>query len=185
MEVLVLTGMRDEEVQHLQWDDIIWENGNSLPKFKIKDKPQYDWKPKNGERIVEPIEYFAVKLRETLKARKARKKITNDRTLLFPTTVNTPDQNFADQIRKMLDNALAAEHEFNRREAHEENIVHNFRRTFATVLNSCYGLSAPTVQDRIGDADLTTVQRYLGRVNDPQTMRKAFEALPFGPKARK
>ncbi|HXA76915.1 MAG TPA: site-specific integrase [Candidatus Acidoferrales bacterium] len=184
LEVLVLTGMRDEEVQHLQWDDIIWANGDGLPKFKVKDKPQYDWKPKNGERTVRPVEHFAVALRETLKARKTRMKVTNDRTLVFHTTVNTPDQNFADQIRKMLDNALTAKYEFNRPEAHEQNIVHNFRRTFATVLNSCYGLSAPTVQDRIGDADLVTVQRYLGKVDDPAAMRKAFEALPFGPKGR-
>lgn len=184
MAVLTLTGMRDEEVQHLQWDDIIWANGDGLPKFKVKDKPQYDWKPKNGERTVKPIEYFAVALRERLKARKARKKVTNDKSLLFPTTVDTPDQNFADQIRKAMDSALAASHEFNRPEAHQHNIVHNFRRTFATVLNSCYGLSAPTVQDRIGDADLTTVQRYLGKVDDPAAMRKAFEKIPFGPKKK-
>lgn len=182
LAVLTLTGMRDEEVQHLQWDDIIWANGDGLPKFKVKDKPQYDWKPKNGERTVQPIEYFAKALRDRLKARKARKKITNDGLLVFPTRVDTPDQNFADQIRKGIDNAFKAGHQFNRQEAHQHNIVHNFRRTFATVLNSCYGLSAPTVQDRIGDADLTTVQRYLGKVDDPTTMRKAFERLPFAPK---
>ena len=184
LAVLTLTGMRDEEVQHLQWDDIIWANGDGLPKFKVKDKPQYDWKPKNGERTVQPVEHFAVALRERLKSRKARKKITKDESLVFPTTVDTPDQNFADQIRKAMDNALKAEYQFNRPEAHQHNIVHNFRRTFATVLNSCYGLSAPTVQDRIGDADLTTVQRYLGKVDDPMAMRKAFERLPFGPKTR-
>jgi integrase len=182
LAVLTLTGMRDEEVQHLQWDDIIWANGDGLPKFKVKDKPQYDWKPKNGERTVKPIEYFAVALRERLKARKARRKVSRDNALVFHTTVDTPDQNFADQIRKAMDNALKAKHQFNRPEAHQHNIVHNFRRTFATVLNSCYGLSAPTVQDRIGDADLTTVQRYLGKVDDPAAMRKAFERLPFGSK---
>lgn len=185
LAVVTLTGMRDEEVQHLQWDDIIWANGDGLPKFKVKGKPQYDWKPKNGERTVQPIEYFAVALRERLKVRMARKKIKNIGTLLFPTTVGTPDQNFADQIRKAMDNALAARHEFNRPEAHKHNIVHNFRRTFATVLNSCYGLSAPTVQDRIGDADLETVQRYLGKVDDPAAMRKSFEKIPFGPSKRK
>ncbi len=185
LAVLTLTGMRDEEVQHLQWDDIIWANGDGLPKFKVKDKPQYDWKPKNGERTVKPIEYFAVALRERLKARKARRKVSQDNTLVFHTTVDTPDQNFADQIRKAMDTALKAGYKFNRPEAHQHNIVHNFRRTFATVLNSCYGLSAPTVQDRIGDADLTTVQRYLGKVDDPTTMRKAFEKLPFGAKQRK
>ena len=185
LEVLVLTGMRDEEVQHLQWDDIIWANGDGLPKFKVKDKPQYDWKPKNGERIVQPVEYFAVALRETLKARKARNKVVNDKTLIFHTTVGTPDQNFADPVRKMQDNALKAGYQFSRSEAHEHNIVHNFRRTYATVLNSCYGLSASTVMERIGDADLTTTQRYLGKVDDPAAMRKAFERLSFGSKRRK
>jgi integrase len=182
--VLTLTGMRDEEVQHLQWDDIIWANGDGLPKFRVKDKPQYDWKPKNGERTVQPIEHFAIALRDRLKARMARRKVSRDNSLVFPTTVDTPDQNFADQIRKAMSNALKAGYEFNRPEAHQHNIVHNFRRTFATVLNSCYGLSAPTVQDRIGDADLTTVQRYLGKVDDPATMRKAFERLPFAPKKK-
>jgi integrase len=184
MAVLTLTGMRDEEVQHLQWDDILWANGAGLPKFKVKDKPQYDWKPKNGERIVQPVEYFAMALRDRLNARMTRQKIKTTAALIFPTTSNTPDQNFADQIRKAIDNALKAGHHFNRLEAHQHNIVHNFRRTFATVLNSCYGLSAPTVQDRIGDADLTTVQRYLGKVDDPAAMRKAFERIPFGPKKK-
>jgi hypothetical protein len=32
------------------------------------------------------------------------------------------------------------------------------------------------VQSRIGDADLETVQRYLGKVDDPGAMRKEFEA---------
>jgi integrase len=185
LAVLILTGMRDEEVQHLQWSDIIWANGDGLPKFKVKDKPQYDWRPKNGERTVQPVEFFAVALRERLKGRRARKKVTNETGLVFPTTLNTPDQNFADQIRKAMNNALKAGYQFNRPEAHEHNIVHNFRRTFATVLNSCYSLSAPTVQDRIGDADLETVQRYLGKVDDPAAMRKAFERLPFGPSKRK
>jgi integrase len=183
--VLTLTGMRDEEIQHLQWGDIIWANGDGLPKFKVKDKPQYDWKPKNGERTVQPVEYFATALRDRLKSRKTRMKVVSDKTLVFPTTVDTPDQNFADRVRDMQNKALKSGYQFNRPEANEHNIVHNFRRTFATVLNSCYGLSAPTVQDRIGDADLETVQRYLGKVDDPVEMRKAFEALPFSSKLRK
>lgn len=188
MCVLALTGMRDEEVQHLQWDDVIWANGDGLPKFKVTDKPQYDWKPKNGERTVEPIgtssgeksaRHFLEALRDRLKARRTRHGVTSNTTLVFPTTVGTPDQNFADQIRKMHDQAVEEEdYEFNRPEAHE-NIVHNFRRTFATVLNSCYGLSGVMVQHRIGDGDLDTTQRYLGLVDDPQAMRKAFEALPL------
>ena len=42
-----------------------------------------------------------------------------------------------------------------------------FRRTFATILSNCYDLSAQTVQDRIGDRDMKTTSRYLGKVKNP------------------
>lgn len=182
MAVLVLTGMRDEEIQHLEWSDVIWANGDGLPKFKVRDKiTKFDWKPKNGERTVQPVESKAVALRTRLQARQKRMGATQG--LIFPTSAGTVDQNFADRIRMMQTLAVAGKgqlkgkpYSFSRPEANGQNIVHNFRRTFATVLNSCYGLSAPTVQSRIGDADLETVQRYLGKVDDPGAMRKEFEA---------
>jgi integrase len=168
--ILTLTGMRDEEVQYLEWSDF------RGVEFRVQDKPQYDWKPKNGERTVTPIEHFSEKLRDRMQARRIRMGVSG---LVFPTSVGSPDQNFAERIQYLQKTAIQNGHVFSPK-AHYK-IVHNFRRSFATILNSCYGLSAPTVQHRIGDADLETTQRYLGKVDDPAGMRKRFESIPFGP----
>jgi integrase len=183
--VLTLTGMRDEEVQHMEWQDVNWDDGIKVGN-KIKE---WDWRPKNGERTAEPIEYFADALRSRLRARSERMK--TDKGLVFPNRERNPDQNFADRINYMQDLAEAGRGQpdgkrfnFSRREA-RDHVVHNFRRTFATVLNSCYGLSAPTVQDRIGDRDMKTTSRYLGKVKEPLRMKKEFESLPFDDKPKK
>jgi integrase len=96
--------------------------------------------------------------------------------------MSTPDQNFAAHIRQLQTAATAKGYTFAPKA--RQNVVHNFRRSFATILNSCYGLSAPTVQHRIGDSSLATTSRYLGLVDDPRAMQRAFERIPFGPTKR-
>lgn len=180
LAVLTLTGMRDEEVQHMEFEDIDWNDG-----IKVGNKlKKWDWKPKNGERIVEIIDCFADALRERLRRRSER--MGTETGLVFPNREGNPDQNLADRINCIQDLAEAGKgqpndkpYKFSRREARTK-VIHNFRRTFATILSNCYHLSAQTVQDRIGDRDIETTSRYLGKVKHPLQMKEEFEKLPFG-----
>ena len=179
MAVLTLTGMRDEEVQHMEFEDIDHNDG-----IKVGNKlKKWDWKPKNGERILEPIEHFAEVLRERLKRRSER--MGTDTGLVFPNREGNPDQNLADRINCIQELAEAGKgqpdgkpYKFSRKEARSK-VVHNFRRTFATILSNCYHLSTQTVQDRIGDREIQTTSRYLGKVKNPLQMKVEFEKLPF------
>ena len=184
LAVLTLTGMRDEEVQHMEFEDIDWNDG-----IKVGNKlKKWDWKPKNGERIIEIIDCFADALRERLRRRSER--MGTEVGLIFPNQEGKPDQNLADRINCLQDLAEAGKgqpdnkpYKFSRREARTK-VIHNFRRTFATVLSNCYHLSAQTVQDRIGDRDIETTSRYLGKVKYPLQMKEEFEKLPFGEEAK-
>ncbi len=84
--VLLCTGMRDEEVQHLCWSDINWANGDGKMKIIVQDKPQYDWRVKDAEkRIVSPDKNAILKAR--LKARQEGRGARVDRSgseLVFP-----------------------------------------------------------------------------------------------------
>lgn len=180
LAILTLTGMRDEEVQHMEFEDIDRNDG-----IKVGNKlKKWDWKPKNGERIVEIIDCFADALRERLRQRSER--LGTETGLVFPNQQGNPDQNLADRINCLQDLAEAGKgqpddkpYKFSRREA-RTRVVHNFRRTFATILSNCYQLSAQTVQHRIGDRDIETTSRYLGMVKHPLQMKEDFEKLPFG-----
>jgi integrase len=40
--ILLCTGLRDEEVQHLCWSDIHWANGDGKMKITVQDKPTWE-----------------------------------------------------------------------------------------------------------------------------------------------
>jgi len=92
--ILLCTGMRDEEVQHLTWSDINWANGDGKMKITVQDKPKWDWRVKDHEkRIVSPDKNTILKAR--LKARqegKGKRAKRSGSELLFPTHLGTPDQ---------------------------------------------------------------------------------------------
>src|SRR6202043_3411489 len=68
--IFVRTGMRDEEIQHLTWEDINWKNGDGKGKITIQDKPKYDWRVKDHEKRIVTMHD---KLRTRLKAREEGK----------------------------------------------------------------------------------------------------------------
>jgi integrase len=177
--LLLCTGMRDEEIQHLTWKDINWANGDGKMKITVQDKPQFDWRVKDHEkRIVSPDKNAILKAR--LLARKEGKGSRAERNgneLLFPTRVGTPDQNFADRINSLQKRAETGKkpYSFSRPEA-RSHILHNFRKSYATY-QMLQGVPARNIQRDLGHSELSTTERYLAIVEDPETVRKAYEAI--------
>lgn len=184
--VFLWTGMRDEEVQHLEWDDI---NGDIL----VQDKPKWDWRVKDGEKRKIKV---SPKLRALLEARKTRTASKHwieahpghSKTLVFSNTEGTPNQNFADHIGGLQERAILGEVE--RKNPTERNrkpyrfsrpeclrhILHNLRHTYATMLG-VQGQPARNIQYALGHSNLETTERYLALVDNPEEVRAAFEAI--------
>lgn len=184
--VFLWTGLRDEEVQHLEWSDI---NGEIV----VQDKPKWNWRVKDGEKRKVKV---SAKLRALLAARKHRiasEKWTKahpgqNKTMVFSTSEGTPNQNFADHIRGLQERAILGEverknpteknrkpYQFSRPEC-LRHILHNFRHTYATMLG-VQGEPIRNIQYALGHADLTTTERYLALVDGPEQVRAEFEAI--------
>lgn len=150
-----LTGCRDEEIQHLTWSDINWKNGDGRGKITIQDKPKWDWRVKDHEKrmVVMPDE-----LRNWLQARQAR--TSKHEELVFPNSVGNPNQNFADHIGGLQKRAIAADYTFSRPEC-QKHILHNFRKTYATLQMVVHGATPREIQADLGHSELTTTERYL------------------------
>lgn len=177
--VFLCTGMRDEEVQHLTWDDINWANGDGKMKINVQDKPQFDWRVKDHEkRIVTPDKNE--KLKKRLQARQAGRGKRAGRSgseLLFPTRLGTPDQNFADRINALQKRAGTGKkpYIFSRPEA-RSHILHNFRKSYATY-QMLHGVPARNIQRDLGHSELSTTERYLAIVEEPEETRRAYDGL--------
>lgn len=184
--ILFWTGVRDEELQHLEWTDV---NGKIL----IQDKPHWDWRVKDHEK--RPIK-ITPQLKALLDARAKRMTTAawqknhggHSKTLIFSTSLSTPDQNFADRIGGLQERAVLGEverknpteknrkpYEFSRPEC-RRHILHNFRKTWAT-WQSVKGVPAQNIQHALGHSELSTTERYLALVDDPDAVRAGFEAI--------
>lgn len=151
----VLTGCRDEEIQHLCWSDINWKNGDGRGKITIQDKPQFEWRVKDHEKriVTMPNE-----LRTWLQARRARP--SEHEELVFPNSVGRPNQNFADHIAGLQKRAIKAGYKFSRPEC-QKHILHNFRKTYATMQMLIGGATAREIQADLGHSELATTEHYL------------------------
>jgi len=177
--ILLCTGARDEEIQHLTWADINWSNGDGKMKIIIQDKPKLDWRVKDHEkRIISPDKNALLKAR--LKARqenRGERVSRNGSELIFPTHLDTPDQNFADRINALQKRAENGKkpYTFSRPEA-RAHILHNFRKSYATY-QMLQGIPARNIQRDLGHSELSTTERYLAIVEEPDKIRKEYETI--------
>ena len=167
---LLWTGMRDEELQHLEWSDINWKNGDGKGKITIQDKPKYDWRVKDHEKRILPMDE---KLRKVLQERQRRLKKKSG--LVFASSVDAPNQNFADHVGRLQRRAVNGGYTFSRPEA-QTHILHNFRHTYATMMN-VMNVPIRNIQYLLGHSDLATTERYLAFVENPEEVRKQFKAI--------
>lgn len=167
-----LTGCRDEEIQHLTWADINFKNGDGRGKITIQDKQQFGWRVKDHEKriIMMPDE-----LRNWLQARQAR--TSKHEELVFPSSVGKPNQNFADHIVGLQKRAVASGYTFSRPEC-QKHILHNFRKTYATLQMLIHGATPREIQADLGHSELTTTERYLADTReDRERVTKEYAKL--------
>jgi integrase len=162
-----LTGCRDEEIQHLTWADINWKNGDGRGKITIQDKPQFDWRVKDHEKriVTMPDE-----LRNWLQARRAR--TSKHEELVFPTSVGTPNQNFADHVNALQKRAETAGYVFSRPEC-RTHVLHNFRKTYATMEMLIHAATPREIQADLGHSELATTEHYLADTREDRERVKA------------
>jgi integrase len=178
--LLLCTGLRDEEVQHLTWKDINWANGDGKMKITVQDKPQFDWRVKDHEkRIVSPDKNAILKARlQARQAGRGERAKQKGSELLFPTRIGTPDQNFADRVnalQKRAETTGKKPYVFSRPET-RNHILHNFRKSYATY-QMLQGVPARNIQRDLGHSELSTTERYLAIVEEPEKVRKAYVAI--------
>jgi len=165
----LLTGMRDEEVQHFEWSDIVWQNGDGRGKIVVQDKPAYDWRVKDHEKRT-------ITLDATLKARLLARQKRESRTgLVFPNRGEAPSGHLAKLINRLQQWARESGYVFSRPET-RRHALHNFRHTYATMLD-VNGESTRTIQAKLGHSNLTTTERYLAIVEDADKVRKQYAAV--------
>jgi len=172
------TGMRDEEIQHLTWSDINWKNGDGKGKITVQDKPQYQWRVKDHEkRVVTMPDALRARLKDRFenKGLKKTRSPRNVNDLIFPTSDGTPNQNFADHISALQRRAEDAGYEFSRSET-RKHILHNFRKSYAT-FQMVTGIPVRNIQRDLGHSDLSTTERYLAVVDNPEKVRKELNTI--------
>jgi integrase len=179
--LLLCTGMRDEEVQHLTWSDINWANGDGKMKITVQDKPQWQWRVKDHEKRIVPPDKNAI-LKARLLARQAGKGKRDERVgsdLVFPTHLGTPDQNFADRISACIKRAQKAGYKFSHPEAACGKITHRFRSSYATYQHYVHNIPQRTLQHDLGHSDGSTTEGYLAYISADEiaAVRKGYTAL--------
>ena len=141
-EFFLMTGFRDQEVQHACWSDVNLTAGL----IRMTHKPDFNWEPKGYKEREVPIPN---KLVNTLK--KWRSKTKKNCPLIFPTSGGRPNTHFLECLKATAKRAKFEPDDF---------WLHKFRATFATrCLQGGYDLR--TVQAWLGHDDLESTMRYL------------------------
>ena len=140
-EFFLMTGMREQEVQHVFWSDVNLTTGV----IRVTHKPSYNWTPKAYKERSIPV---PDKLVEALRAHKARS--NKACPLVFPTTGCKPKLDFLDCLKAVAQRAELEQDAF---------WLHKFRATFAT--RWLRNTDVRTVQSWLGHNDLASTMRYL------------------------
>jgi integrase/recombinase XerD len=141
-EFFLMTGMREQEVMHAEWQDVNFKEST----VTVRSKPQYGFTTKNYKEREIPI---PAKLLAGLK--NAKTKAKPGCALLFPTSGCRPKLNFLDDLKAAAKRAkLNPDHFW----------LHKFRATFAT-WHLQAGVDLRTVQKWLSHGDLESTLRYL------------------------
>lgn len=152
------TGMREQEVANVGYDDVDFVDGLVL----VRAKP--NWKPKDWEEREIPIPDFLV---AALKERKA----TATSKLIFPTKEGKRDSHMLRTLKELArKNGLNCRHCTGRLYLEEVSctdapvckkwILHRFRKSYAT-LQARKGVDVRVIQQRLGHSSLETTVAYL------------------------
>lgn len=170
----LLTGERDEEVQHTTWDDIDFQRKC----VRVTEKRELGFKPKDKEEREIPVPVALLDALKEHKTRQTLSRIPNPSNLLFPTSQGRPDKKFENKLKKIAHraglNCGRCASRFNHRCADGPHcgkwFLHKFRHTYATS-NLEGGVSIRTLQEWLGHSDLESTIAYLKYVRGKDVQR--------------
>jgi integrase/recombinase XerD len=164
-EFFLMTGMREQEVEHAYWSDVNF----TASTVRVSHKPDLGWTPKAYKEREIPIPQ---KLVQSLKAHKAKsEKVCK---LIFPTAGCRPKLDFLDCLKVVAKRAGLEPENF---------WLHKFRATFAT-WSLWAGVDLRTVQQWLGHSDMESTMRYLKPSRSQQTREKVNEIFAVATDAR-
>jgi integrase len=166
LALFLFTGMREDEVAHLFWTNVLW-HANEI---EVKDKPEWGFHPKTYEtRNVKIHSHLLGVLKEHYASRK-------NNGLIFPNAIENPEGHFLDALQKIAYRAGIAcgvcrncAHGRKRSKVKGRYCqafgLHKFRRTYATI-RSRLGVPVQNICAELGHKDIATTQTYLGVVEE-------------------
>jgi integrase/recombinase XerD len=151
-EFFLMTGMREQEVQHVYWSDINLNHAT----VRVTQKPDRGWAPKAYAEREIPIPDKLVKSLKTWKATRDDKKCN----LVFSTSGCNIKLDFLDCLKAVAERAGLNP---------VDCFLHKFRATFCT-RHLWAGVDLRTVQHWMGHKDIESTMRYL-RPNRGEAVR--------------
>ena len=155
-------GLREQELSHLEWGDIHWEDSI----LRVSSKPHWGFAVKDSEERDIPIPQS---LLEDLK--QWRTKFPNA-TLVLPTKNAKPNTKLLRQLKRLAKraglNCGVCKGCQGKHNECQRWTLHKFRRSFCTGLLRA-GVDIETVRTYAGHADLETTMRYLAPATSKET----------------
>lgn len=159
------TGLRDQEIQHLEWPDINWDDAT----LKVTSKAHWGFKIKDSEERVLPVP------KDLLKLLKAWHKANADKgDLVLSTKHGNPDGKLLRRLKRLALHAGLNCHRCDGCKGSTKECqqwtLHKLRRSYCTTLLR-NGMDLATVQKFMGHADLESTIRYLEPATAAESQR--------------
>jgi len=155
---LLQTGLREQELMYMEWNDLNLERGL----VTVRYKPQYGWQPKTYRGRDIPIRPALVKMLKNYRSQYVK---THDSLgLLFPTVAGNPKLDFLDTVKRIAKkanlNCGTCTGCRSKQKWCSNWFLHKFRATFAT-WNLWEGIDIYTVKEYMGHKDIASTMKYL------------------------
>jgi integrase len=163
-ELLLKTGIRDQEAMHIEWTDI----SISAKTLHLRAKPKYGFSLKDSEQRAMPLTDELMELLTSY-----RKDHPKDNLILGGENDRPPTKLLRllkQCVRRAGLNCGTCDPCIARKEC-ERWLLHRFRATYCTKLLRS-GLDLRTVQQMMGHADMASTMRYLRPAENAETQTK-------------
>jgi integrase len=166
IEIGLKCGLRDQEIQHLEWADIRWEDSF----LRVTSKPHWGFKIKDSEERDIPVPS------DLLGLLAERRQTNPDGRLVVPTSYGKPNGKLLRTLKRLakrsgLNCGLCEGCKGPLGEC-QEWTLHKLRRSYCTTLLR-NGVDIATVQRFMGHSDLASTMRYL----QPATSKESQKAI--------
>jgi len=165
IELGLMTGLRDQEIMHVEWADISWAEST----LRVTSKKHWGFKIKDSEErdIPIPVELLA-HLQDWRKAHP-------DSRLVLPTSGHKPNGKLLRMLKRLVKahglNCGHCEGCQSKLGECQDWTLHKLRRTYGTTMLQ-NGVDLRTVQHYLGHSDIESTMRYLSPASTQESQAK-------------